>query len=80
MLLASKTGNISAAKLLSETDNVWLLAVERREVRVSKADSHQRAFTAMSEALKWTGAESELIEHFVALEAAEAAPGNQVQS
>ncbi|MHC5209060.1 hypothetical protein [Pseudomonas chlororaphis] len=36
MLVASKSGNISAAKLVSETDKAWTLEVENREYRVSK--------------------------------------------
>jgi hypothetical protein len=69
MLIASKSGCISVSRLVSETDNVWTLEVENSLHRVSKTDSQQRAFNAMSDALKWTGAEVELIEHFTALEA-----------
>lgn len=71
MLLASKSGDVSAAKLLSETDNTWLLLVEKTEVRVSKSDSRRRAFDKMSEALEWAGADTELIEHFATEEKGE---------
>lgn len=73
MLIASKTGNITVAKLLDETPNAWALEVERREVRVSKADTHERVFSRMSEALKWAGAEADLIQHAQEFESAEAA-------
>lgn len=69
MLIASKSGNISAAKLVSETDNTWTLEVGKRQVRISKSDKQQRAFHDMSDALKWAGAEQELIDHFVELDA-----------
>lgn len=77
MLVASKSGNISAARLINETDQAWTLEIENREYRVSKNDTQQRAFYAMSDALKWTGAEQELIEHFVALEAEQVATNKQ---
>lgn len=70
MLLASKSGDISAAKLISETPNTWVLEIEKREVRVSKADTRQRAFREMTDALEWADADPELIEHFVELMAA----------
>ncbi|WAT32128.1 hypothetical protein [Pseudomonas sp. GXZC] len=69
MLLASKNGNISASKLLSETDRAWTLEVEKRSVRVSKSGTHQRAFRLMSDALTWAGGDQDLIDHFLALEA-----------
>ncbi|WP_162874449.1 hypothetical protein [Pseudomonas viridiflava] len=68
MLIASKSGNISVATLISETDKAWTLIVENREVQVSKSDRRQRAFNDMSDALKWTNADKELIEHFLALD------------
>lgn len=77
MLVASKNGDVSAAKLIRETQNVWVLEVEKREIQVSKSDTYQRAFSNMSEALKWAGAEPELIAHFVAMDAGRAAIGNQ---
>lgn len=80
MLLSSKNGDISAPKLISETPNVWTLEIEKREVRVSKSDTRQRAFREMTDALEWAEADPELIEHFVELMAAKAGPGNQVQS
>lgn len=80
MLVASKSGNISAARLINETDRAWVLVVAKREIRISKSDNQRRVFGDMSNALKWAGAEPELIEHFVAQEAAKAASGNQVQS
>ncbi|WP_206363182.1 hypothetical protein [Pseudomonas viridiflava] len=80
MLLASKNGDISAAKLISETPNVWVLEIEKREVRVSKGDTRQRAFREMMDALQWAEADPELIEHYVQLMAEKTAPGNQVQS
>jgi predicted RNase H-like HicB family nuclease len=80
MLLASKNGDISAAELISETDNIWVLEVEKREVRVSKGDTRQRAFREMTDALEWAEADPELIEHFVGLMASKAAPGNQEQN
>lgn len=73
MLLAIKSGNISASKLISETDTEWHLLVEKQAVTISKTDKHARAFRLMSDALKWAGAESELIEDFVQKEAAETA-------
>jgi RNA-splicing ligase RtcB len=69
MLIASKSGCISAAKLVSETDKAWTLEVESNLCRVSKSDSRRRAFNAMSDALKWAGADQEMIDHFVDLEA-----------
>lgn len=80
MLLASKNGDISAAKLISETRNVWVLEVEKREVRVSKGDTRQRAFSEMTEALKWAEADPVLIEHFVQLMSAKATPSSQIQN
>lgn len=77
MLLASKTGNISAAKLVSETDKAWTLLVEKNEVRISKTDIHRRAFSDMSDALKWAEAEPELIEHFVELDAKKPGKGEE---
>lgn len=64
MLIASKTGDICAAKLISETDAAWVLKVEKKDVRISKTDHHRRVFVEMADALKWAGAEQELIEHF----------------
>jgi RNA-splicing ligase RtcB len=78
MLIASKSGCISASKLVSETDKAWTLEVENSLHRLSKTDSRQRAFSAMSDALEWAGAEQEMIDHFVALEAEELAVSNQV--
>jgi hypothetical protein len=80
MLVASKNGDVSAAQLISETRHVWVLEVEKRELRVSKSDTHQRAFRNMSDALKWAGAEPELIAHFVDLDTAKAVPDSQVLS
>lgn len=80
MLIASKNGSITAAKLISETDEAWTLEVEKRKRRLSKTDSRQRAFNDMSEAMKWAGAEPELIEHFAALTAGKAVPTDQAQS
>lgn len=80
MLLASKNGDISAAKLISETANVWVLEVEKREVKVSKKDTRQRAFRDMTEALEWAEAEPELIANFVALMASKSNPDNQLLS
>ncbi|WP_095158311.1 hypothetical protein [Pseudomonas sp. Irchel 3E13] len=79
MLLASKSGNISAAKLVSETDTEWQLQVEKRELSISKTDKQMRAFKDMSEALTWAGAEAELIEHFRAQDEAKADEGTQPQ-
>lgn len=78
MLIASKNGDISAAKLISETQCDWFLEVEKREVRVSKSDVRQRAFSDMSDALAWTGAEPELIAHFVSQDVAKALLDNQI--
>ncbi|NBA95307.1 hypothetical protein [Pseudomonas sp. R5(2019)] len=78
MLIASKNGDISAAKLISETQHHWVLEVEKREVRVSKTDVRQRAFSDMSDALAWANAEPELIAHFVSLDAAKAPLDNQI--
>lgn len=72
MLIASKNGDISVAKLIRQTNKAWTFEVERREFRVRKTDNYQRAFDNMSDALRWAGAASELIEHFVALEATKA--------
>lgn len=77
MLVASKSGNISAAKLVSETGTAWMLEIENRGCCVSKTDTQQRVFYAMSDALKWAGGEQELIEHFVALEAEQLASSEQ---
>lgn len=73
MLLATKGGTISASKLVRETDTEWHLLVEKRPLTISKKDKAVRAFQNMSDALKWTGADRELIDHFVQQEAAEAA-------
>jgi RNA-splicing ligase RtcB len=78
MLIASKSGCISASRLISETDKIWTLEVENSLHRVSKSDSRQRAFNLMSDALKWAGAEREMIDHFVALEAEKSDVSNQV--
>jgi len=80
MLVASKNGDISVAKLISETRNVWVLEVENSEVRVSKSDTRQRAFRDMTDALEWAGAEPELIGHFAALTAEKSVPVDQAQS
>ncbi|MGG5276379.1 hypothetical protein [Pseudomonas syringae pv. coryli] len=80
MLLASKNGDVSAAKLISETPNVWVLEIEKREVRVSKRDTRQRAFREMTDALQWSEADPKLIEYFFQLKAGKAAPSNQVRS
>ncbi|MCK9759868.1 hypothetical protein LT708_25080 [Pseudomonas syringae pv. syringae] len=80
MFLASKNGDISTAKLISETPNVWVLEIEKREVRVSKGDTRERVFREMTDALQWAEADPELIEHFIQLMAGKAAPGNQAQS
>lgn len=77
MLIASKNGSITAAKLVSETDKAWTLEVEKRIRRLSKTDARQRAFNDMSEALTWAGAEPELIEHFAA---EKSIPADQAQS
>jgi hypothetical protein len=80
MLIASKNGCISAAKLVSETDKAWKLEVENKVRRVTKTDSRQRAFNYMSDALKWAGADQETIDHFVALEAESKKLPAQVQN
>ncbi|KAA8704139.1 hypothetical protein [Pseudomonas cannabina] len=80
MLLASKSGDISAAKLISETPNTWVLRIEKREVRVSKGDTRQRAFREMTDALKWAEADPELIQYFVELKAAKDSPSIQVEN
>lgn len=77
MLISSKNGSITAAKLISETDEAWTLEVEKRKRRLSKTDSRQRAFNDMSEALRWSKAAPELIEHFAALDAQKVIPSNQ---
>ncbi|MBA1305910.1 hypothetical protein [Stutzerimonas stutzeri] len=77
MLIASKTGNITVAKLLDETPNAWTLEVEKSEVRISKGDTHERVFCKMSEALKWAGAEADLIQHAQEIESVEAAKESQ---
>jgi hypothetical protein len=74
MLLASKSGNISAAELIGETNDVWVLKVEKSEYRVSKSDPRKRAFKRMSEALQWSSNDQELIDHWVARDAAESVP------
>lgn len=73
MLIASKSGQIDAAKLISETDTHWTVRVERHEYQLSKNDPARRAFSLMSDALKWGRADSEMIEHFLNEEAAQAA-------
>lgn len=79
MLIASKNGSITAAKLISETAEAWTLEVETRKRRLSKTDSRQRAFNDMSEAMRWAGAEPELIEHFATLTAGNAVSTDQEQ-
>ncbi|MBX8588582.1 hypothetical protein K5D56_04240 [Pseudomonas cichorii] len=80
VLLASKNGDISAAKLISETPNVWVLEIEKREVRVSKRDTRLRAFREMTDAMQWVEADPELIEQFSQLMAAKAAPAISTES
>lgn len=77
MLLASKNGSISAAELISETSDAWILKVEKAECRISKSDSRKRAFKRMSEALKWSSNDQELIDHWVARDAAESVPNSE---
>jgi hypothetical protein len=69
MLLACKSGTISAAKLVNETENAWTLEVEKSEILVNKSDPRYRAFNAMSDALEWSRAEQGLIDHFTEMEA-----------
>lgn len=82
MFVASKSGDISVANLISETDEAWTLklVVEKREIVVSKKGSQQRAFSVRSDALKWAGVGQEVIEHFVTLDSGKAASINQMQS
>lgn len=64
MLIASRNGTISAATLTKETRYAWTLLDEQREVRISKSDTQTRVFSHMADALKWAGADLELIAHF----------------
>lgn len=64
LLLASKSGDITATKLIRETDCAWHLQIEGRDVRVSKTDPRRRTFENMKDALEWAGAEPELIAEF----------------
>lgn len=80
MLIASKNGDIAAARLVRQADKSWLLEVEGKEIRLSKSDEKRRAFEKMSEALTWAGAGQELIRHFTELEAAEADAAKKLQS
>jgi hypothetical protein len=68
MFIASKSGNISVADLISETDDAWVLKLVavKLEVRISKNDCQQRAFSARSDAMKWAGVEQGRVELFVA--------------
>lgn len=65
MLIASKSGMIASANLISETDTAWTLLNDRNErVTINKTDERRRVFVEMADALKWTNADPELIAHF----------------
>ncbi|NMY12056.1 hypothetical protein PVE_R2G0949 [Pseudomonas veronii 1YdBTEX2] len=69
MIVASKSGCISVVDLIKDTKNIWIVMDERVEKTISKTDMHTRGFDLMSDALKWAGAETELIQSFLASEA-----------
>ena len=66
MILASKSGTLSVAKFISETNKAWTLEIEESEVEVSKKDKKYRVFApqCMAEALKWSGADQSFIDDF----------------
>jgi hypothetical protein len=73
ILVSSKGGNISAATLISETAESWVVEIEKVCSQISKTDNGRRAFKKMSEALEWSGTkERGLIKHFKEKEEAEA--------
>lgn len=69
MLVASKSGLISLVDLIAESQDSWVVIDEKVEKTISKTDKHTRAFDLMSDALKWSGAESKLIQSFLDREA-----------
>ncbi|WP_439126338.1 MAG: hypothetical protein ACNJA3_28630 (plasmid) [Pseudomonas rhizophila] len=69
MLVASKTGLISVVDLIEETKKNWVVMDEKVKKTISKTDASTRGFDLMSDALKWVGAEPELIQNFLASEA-----------
>lgn len=72
---ASKNGDIAAAKLIRESTNEWRVKVEKRELCVSKSDDRRRVFGKISEALQWSGADPDLLAHFMDYEFKEQAQG-----
>lgn len=73
MLIASKGGDITAARLLGQIPESWLFEVEGKEVRLSKDDDRRQAFEKMSDALTFARADEALIQYFAELEAVESA-------
>lgn len=71
VFVACKNGDISCAKLISETDKSWLIEIEKKQRSISKADKRTTVFKLMSDALKWNCNDQALIDHFVTLDAAE---------
>jgi hypothetical protein len=69
MLVASKSGVISVVDLINETEKTWIVMDEKVEKTISKTDTYTRGFDLMSDALKWSGAEINLIQSFLAREA-----------
>ncbi|QHF00483.1 hypothetical protein LCG56_29275 (plasmid) [Pseudomonas cannabina pv. alisalensis] len=69
MLVASKSGLISVVDLIEETKKTWVVMDEKVKKTISKTDPNTRSFNLMSDALKWVGAEPELIQTFLASEA-----------
>lgn len=73
VFVACKNGDISCAKLISETDKSWLVEIEKKQRRISKTDKRTTVFKLMSDALKWSCNDQSLIDHFVTLDAAKTA-------
>ncbi|KPC02103.1 hypothetical protein QO021_29830 (plasmid) [Pseudomonas amygdali pv. lachrymans] len=77
MLVASKSGLISVVDLITETENSWVVMDEKVEKTISKTDTRTRGFDLMSDALKWAGAEIDLIQSFLAKESKASAEAAQ---
>lgn len=74
MLLASKGGDITLAKLISQDESSWTLEIEMKVVVVEKTGEHKLC-ALLSEAYIFASAPEEDIEYAKSLEAGE---GNSV--
>lgn len=69
MLVAPKSGLISAVDLIDETKETRGVMDEKVKKTVSKTDALTRGVDLMPDALKWVGAQPELIQSYLASEA-----------